>query len=74
MGHIITAVDGDGGRARIRKFANDEFASKDSLAFRKHLREETPDINTSFDFSCTNCGLERKEDTPMGASFFWPNG
>ena len=39
-----------------------------------YIRETMPDIDTSFNFSCTNCGLERKEDTTMGVSFFWPNG
>lgn len=72
--HIITAIDGVEEKPRIRKFVNEEFMSKDSLAFRKHLRENMPDIDTTFDFTCSNCGLERKEETPMGVSFFWPNG
>lgn len=72
--HIITAVDGVSDKIRIRKFVNDELVSKDSLALRKYIRETMPDIDTSFDFSCTHCGLERREDTPMGVSFFWPNG
>ena len=74
LSHIITAIDGSGERTRIRKFVNDELLSKDSLAFRRHIRETLPDIDTTFDFSCANCGLERKEETPMGVSFFWPNG
>ncbi len=72
--HIITAVDGVTEKTRIRKFVNDELVSKDSLALRKYIRETMPDIDTSFDFSCAHCGLERREDTPMGVSFFWPNG
>jgi hypothetical protein len=71
--HIITSVDGDSSKARIRKFVTDELPAKDSLALRQHLRENLPDIDSSFDFSCAHCGLERKEDTPMGVTFFWPN-
>ncbi len=74
FGHIIIAVDGVSEKSRIRKFVNEEMTSKDSLAFRRHIRENMPDIETSFDFSCAHCGLERKEETPMGVSFFWPNG
>lgn len=74
LAHIITSVDGDTTTNRIRKFVNDELMSKDSLAFRKHIRENMPDIDTKFDFTCTECGLEREEDTPMGVTFFWPNG
>ena len=72
--NIITSVDGNSERPAIRKFVNTELRSIDSLAFRKHLRESTPDIDTTFDFTCAHCGLERKEETPMGVSFFWPNG
>lgn len=71
--HIITAVDGIGEKSRIRKFVNEELLSKDSLAFRKYVRENLPDIDTTFDFTCSHCGLEKKEETPMGLSFFWPN-
>ena len=73
LGYIITAVEGDGERVRIRHFVNDELFSKDSLAFRTHLREMMPDIDTTFDFVCSICGLERKEETPMGVEFFWPS-
>ncbi len=73
LGHIITAIDGNTERAQIRRFVNEQLVSKDSLALRTHLRETLPDIDTTFDFTCQNCGLERKEETPMGVSFFWPN-
>lgn len=74
LSHIITSVDGNSERPRIRKFVNEELMSKDSLAFRRHIRETMPDLDTTFDFTCAHCGLERKEETPMGVSFFWPNG
>ena len=70
LGHIITALDGNTERAAIRRFVNEELVSKDSLALRTHLREMMPDIDSTFDFQCTNCNLERKEETPMGVSFF----
>ena len=74
LGFLITSVDGDENRAAIMNFVNNQFMSKDSLAFRKYIRDNMPDIDTSFDFVCAHCGLERKEETPMGVSFFWPNG
>jgi hypothetical protein len=73
LGHIITAINGNTDRAGIRRFVNDELVSKDSLALRTHMREAMPDIDSTFNFQCTNCNLERKEETPMGVSFFWPN-
>lgn len=71
--HVITSVNGVTEKQKIRKFVNEEFLSKDSLAFRKHVRENLPDLDTTFDFSCEHCGLQRREETPMGISFFWPN-
>jgi len=74
LSHVITSVNGNSEQVVIRKFVNDELLSKDSLALRKHIRETMPDIDTTFEFVCSNCGNERKEETPMGVSFFWPNG
>ena len=73
LSHIITAVDGEDNQAVIRKFVNEELVSKDSLALRIYMREFMPDIDSTFDFVCNNCHLERKEETPIGVSFFWPN-
>jgi hypothetical protein len=71
--HLITSVDGDGDLMKIRKFVNNELLSKDSLSLRKYIRENMPDIQSEFDFHCQFCDLERREETPMGVSFFWPN-
>jgi DNA-directed RNA polymerase subunit M/transcription elongation factor TFIIS len=74
LSNIITSVDGNEERTVIRKFVNEGLPSKDSLVLRKYIRETMPDIDTTFDFTCTHCGNERREETPMGVSFFWPNG
>ena len=74
LNHIITSVDGNTDRSRIRRFVNEELKAKDSLEFRNHLRNSMPDLNTEFEFECSHCGAKRKEQTPMGISFFWPNG
>jgi hypothetical protein len=73
-GHIVTSIDGNTEKNTVRKFVNDQLLSKDSLALRRYIRETMPDIDATFDFSCSECGLQRKEETPMGVSFFWPNG
>jgi hypothetical protein len=72
LGHIIIAIDGSDKQVDIRRFVNEELVSKDSLALRTHMRGTLPDIDTTFDFVCNSCQFERKEETPMGASFFWP--
>ena len=72
--HFITSVNENTEKATIRKFVNEELQARDSLALRNYIRDMMPDINTEFDFSCAHCNLERKEETPLGVSFFWPNG
>jgi hypothetical protein len=71
--NILILVDGSADKGTIRKFV-DEMRAGDSLALRKHIRETTPDIDLSFPFSCQSGCSERREDVPMGVSFFWPNG
>lgn len=71
--HLIVSVDGDSDKGNIRKFV-DGMLSRDSLALRTYIRTTTPDIDMSFDFACRSCGTERREDVPLGVSFFWPNG
>lgn len=73
LSYLITSINGNTERAVIRKFVNESLLSKDSLALRSHIRKNMPDIDTEFDFLCVHCGLERREETPMGVSFFWPD-
>ena len=62
--------------ANLSRTAADITLAKDSFALRKHIKENTPDIDLTFDFKCNdpenkNCNLERRVDVPMGASFLW---
>ena len=70
---VIIAVDGNAEKGPIRKFV-DEMRAGDSLALRNHIRSTTPDVDMSFDFVCRECACERREDVPLGVSFFWPHG
>jgi hypothetical protein len=71
--YLITSVNNNPDKAIIRKFVNDELTAKDSLALRKHVRDNNPDIDMSFQFVCSECQHERRLDVPIGASFLWPD-
>ena len=71
--YLITAIDGNADKGNIRKFVDDQLSAKDSLALRKYIRDNSPDIDFSFDFHCGNCGLERRQSIPMELSFLWPD-
>ena len=70
--HLVVAVDGDSDRGVVNKFV-DSMLSRDSLELRKHLKEVTPDIDTTFTFVCPHCDYEQEKMTlPIGINFFWP--
>ena len=69
---VILAVDGDEDRTMINNFV-DNMLSRDSLALRKHLKETTPDIDTTIYFQCPNCDHEVDNmQMPIDVGFFWP--
>lgn len=71
--YTLTSVDGVADRPTVRKFIEERLSAKDSLALRKHIRENGPGVDMGFDFKCTECDHERRMDVPLGASFLWPD-
>ena len=69
---MIIAVDGNDDQNDINKFVDNEFISRDSLAFRKHLDEVTPDVDMTYYFECQACGHEESMQIPLTVEFFWP--
>ncbi len=69
---VIVAVDGEEDRNTINKFVENEFISRDSLAFRNHLEKVTPDVDMTVYFECEECGHETSVQIPMTVDFFWP--
>ena len=72
--HVVTAIDGETDKGKIRKFIDEEFLSRDSLAFRNHLSEFTADVDMNYYFSCAECAHEKVMPIPMTVEFFWPAG
>lgn len=69
---VIVAVDGEDDKSYIDSFV-DSMLSRDSLALRNHLKEVTPDIDTTFYYECPACGHEVSNmQLPIGVGFFWP--
>jgi len=69
---IITAVDGEDTKLAIDNFVENEFVSRDSLAFRKHLDTISPDVDMTIFFECDSCQHEGDIAVPMTVDFFWP--
>ena len=61
MKQVIVAIDGNEDRGYINQYV-DSMLSRDSLALRKHLKEVTPDLDTTIYFECPHCGHESAKD------------
>lgn len=70
--YMVTSVDGNADRTLIKKFV-DNLLAKDSIALRKAVRENTPDMDMTFTFKCSECGHEERMALPLGVDFFWPS-
>lgn len=70
--HMILTVDGEGGRANINNFVDNELFALDSRALRQYIKEISPDIDMTFTFISETTGEALELAIPMDISFFWP--
>ena len=73
MKYVIKALDGDEDRARIKSFVDKELLARDSLAFREHARDNTPDLDMTFNFESDDTGYTERMTIPLGVDFFYPS-
>lgn len=70
--HIILSVDGEGGRAAVNNFVDNELFAQDSRALRAYIRDISPDLDMTFTFISETTGEASELAIPMDVSFFWP--
>ena len=70
--HQIISVDGDSKKASINSFVDNEFLSRDSIAFRTYVAEIQPDVDMTSTFTDSE-GNEKEFTVPMTVTFLWPN-
>ena len=68
---IIVSVNGHAERSVINNFV-DNMPSRDTRHLRKAYENLTPNIDMSYEFTCTNCGHETDVEVPFTVSFLWP--
>ena len=69
--HTIISVDGDSKKATINSFVDNEFLSRDSIEFRKHILDLMPDVDMTSTY-INEDGEEKEFTVPMTVSFLWP--
>ena len=69
--HMILSIDGKSAKSYVNKFVDNEFLSRDSLAFRRHLSSITPDVDMTTQI-VDSTGKELEVTIPVTLRFFWP--
>jgi len=70
--HQIISIDGDTKRASINSFVDNEFLSRDSMAFRTYVNEIMPDVDMTSTYVDSD-GIEKEFTVPMTVTFLWPS-
>jgi len=70
--HMILTVDGKSEKPYINNFVDNEFLSRDSLAFRQYLSSITPDVDMTTKV-VDSTGKESEVAVPVTVRFFWPS-
>jgi len=68
---IILSIDGNSEQSYINNFVDNEFLSRDSLAFRQYMRTVTPDMDMTTTV-VDSSGKETEVTIPVTVRFFWP--
>jgi hypothetical protein len=71
--YMITSVDGKEDRGYINKWILNEFLALDTKAFRKYVKQITPDMDLTFVFTSELTGETEALDIPFGINFFYPS-
>jgi hypothetical protein len=71
--YMIQSVDGNSDRGYITKWVQNGFLALDTKAFRKFVKELSPDMDLTFNFVSELTGEEEALDIPFGISFFYPS-
>jgi hypothetical protein len=68
----ILSIDGNSDKNFIRKFV-EEMPSRDSLALRQNIKENTPEVDMSYTITSPITGNTERITIPFGINFFWPS-
>lgn len=69
---MIVSVNGDSSKNAINYVANN-LPSIDSRHLRMIVKDATPNVDLTQEFSCSECGHTQEMEVPLTADFFWPN-
>lgn len=72
MRYMIVEIDGNTDRGFINNYVKNNLLAKDSRAIRNYIKEISPDLDLTFNFTSELTGDTEALDIPFGAGFFYP--
>lgn len=66
------SIGGITDKKEVRNIVENKLLAGDSLAYRKHIEEVSPNLNLMFYVKCPECGEESEVEMPIGITFLWP--
>ena len=69
---MIVSIDGDSKKASINSFVDNEFLSRDSIAFRTYANKIMPDVDMTSTYIDSD-EIEKEFTVPMTVTFLWPS-
>ena len=70
---MIQSIDGNSDRGFITKWVQNSFLAMDTKAFRKFVKQLSPDMDLTFEFTSELTGEKEALDIPFGITFFYPS-
>lgn len=70
--YMITSVDGEVDKRKIKQFVDKDLLMMDSRALRQDYAKNSPNVDLGYNFECKNCGNVDRVEIPIGGNFFWP--
>ena len=70
---MIQEVDGNTDRGFINNWVKNNLLARDSRALRNYVRDISPDLDLTFQFTSDITGEEEALDIPFGVGFFYPS-
>ena len=71
--HMITAIDGESDKSKIRHFIDQQLLAIDSRAIRQYYKKITPDIDFAIEVPDGESGDTFRHNLIPGLDFFWPD-
>ena len=70
--YMVQSVDGNEDRGFITNWIQNGFLALDTKAFRKYVKQLSPDMDLTFEFTSELTGEKEALDIPFGINFFYP--